>query len=124
MPEIRPFRSGTPGVTAVLLAAGSGQRMGTRTAKQFLPLMGREVWQYRVGGTASFYASMTAGDGKLYCMNRKGQVTVLLASDESRVLSKAGMGGDSCDASVAIAHGHLFIRTSGKDANKLYCIGK
>jgi len=36
----------TPGATAILLAAGNGTRMGTKTPKQFLELDGKEVWRY------------------------------------------------------------------------------
>ena len=54
--------------------------------------------------------------------NHAGTVHVIDAKS-GRLLHKAEMGesgDDQTRASVAIAHGRLFIRTNGR----LYCIGK
>ncbi len=78
------------------------------------PATGEVVWQGELPGRTKYEASPTAGDGKIYAMNMGGDVVVLGAGDKFEVLHSASMGdeGDRDDrASIAIAHGQLFIRT-------------
>lgn len=84
------------------------------------PETGERLWEGALGGGAPFFASATAGDGKLYCMNRDGDVVVLKAGDAFEVLGRMPMGGEACEASIALAQGKIFIRTS----EKLYCIAR
>jgi outer membrane protein assembly factor BamB len=87
----------------------------------FDPLTGRVKWQGKIGGNAAWRASLTAADGKIYCINEDAQAIVLAADDnELKVLSRTDMQDGPVRASIAIAESHLFIRTAGK----LFCIGK
>ncbi len=87
----------------------------------FEPQTGRVKWQGKIGGNAPWRASLTAADGKIYCISEDAQAIVLAASgDELKVLSRVDMQDGPVQASIAIAEGHLFVRT----ANKLFCIGK
>jgi outer membrane protein assembly factor BamB len=87
----------------------------------FEPQTGRVKWQGKIGGNAPWRASLTAADGKIYCVNEDAQAIVLAASDdELKVLSRIDMQDRPMQASIAIADGHLFLRTAGK----LFCIGK
>lgn len=87
----------------------------------FEPQTGRVKWQGKIGGNPPWRASLTAADGKIYCINEDAQAIVLAADDkELKVLSRIDMQEGPVQASVAIADGHLFIRTAGK----LFCIGK
>lgn len=83
------------------------------------PATGEEIWTGDLGASARIWSSPTAGDGKIYCLDERGQVTVIAAGDKFKVLSQADMGGAPSKSSIAIADGRLFIRT----AEKLYCIG-
>jgi outer membrane protein assembly factor BamB len=68
----------------------------------------------------SFYASITAGDGKLYMVNRKGFVTIVAADPkEFRIINTRNIGERPVDSSIAVAGGRLYIRT----AENLYCFG-
>lgn len=85
------------------------------------PKTGKKFWQGELGGRSPWWASLTAGDGKLYCISEAGETVVLRAGgDKFEVVSEAKMGEGPIQSSVAIAQGHLFIRT----AENLYCIGK
>jgi outer membrane protein assembly factor BamB len=82
---------------------------------------GKEKWSGVVGGKNPYYASFTAGDGKMYCISDGGEAVIVAAGgDEMKVLAEHNFGGRPVRSSIAIADGKLFIRT----AKKLYCIGK
>jgi len=81
---------------------------------------GRQKWQGKLGGNAPWWASVTAADDKLYCINEAAEAVVLSAGDKFEILSRIDMEDKPVQASIALADGHLFIRT----ASKLYCIGK
>ena len=81
---------------------------------------GRQKWQGRLGGSGPWRASVTAADGKLYCISEAAEAVVLAAGDGGfKILSRIDMEGKPVQASVAIADGHLFIRT----AKTLFCVG-
>jgi outer membrane protein assembly factor BamB len=80
---------------------------------------GNKIWQGNLGLREIFRSSPTAADGKIYCLSENGTVVVLDAGKEFKILSTIKMDEEPCRSSVAIAQGHLFIRT-GKN---LYCIG-
>ena len=87
----------------------------------FDPQTGRVKWQGRIGGNAVWRASLTAADGKIYCINEDAQAIVFAAGDEElKILSRPEMQDGPAQASIAIADARLFIRTAGK----LFCIGK
>ena len=80
---------------------------------------GNKKWQGELGGSDPWWASLTAGDDKLYCISEKAEVVVLEAGGEIfKILSKIEMDDDPVQSSIAIANGNLYIHI----ANKLYCI--
>ncbi|MCF7957620.1 MAG: PQQ-binding-like beta-propeller repeat protein [Phycisphaerae bacterium] len=81
---------------------------------------GKLKWSGDLGGRAPWRASLTAADDKIYCINEDGQAVVLAAGDkEFKILSRIDMGEKPIQASIAIANGHLFVRTT----KTLYCVG-
>ena len=63
----------------------------------------------------------TVADGKVYFMNFGGDLTVADA-EKGELIATIPMGESGDDrirSTVAVADGHLFIRTN----HKLYCIG-
>jgi len=87
----------------------------------FDPRTGEQFWQGKLPGSRPWWASLTAGDGKLYCINEDGGIVVLQAGgSEFKVLFETTIGEPDIQSSISISEGHLFIRT----AENLYCIGK
>lgn len=80
---------------------------------------GRRKWQGELGGSVPWWASVTAGEDKLYCISEAAQAVVLAADEEFKILCRIDMDDKPVQASIAIAEGHLFIRT----ASKLFCVG-
>jgi outer membrane protein assembly factor BamB len=78
---------------------------------------GALLWQERVGG--NFSASPVIGDGRIYCLSDEGETVVIAAGPEFKILARNPLN-EKVQASMAISHGRLFIRT----ADNLYCIGK
>lgn len=73
------------------------------------------------GGGREFYASVVAGDGKLYAVSRNKGVFVLAAAPKYEVLATNKMSDESVfNASPAIVDGQLLLRSD----KFLYCIGK
>ena len=85
------------------------------------PRTGRQFWQGRIGGRGPWRASLTAADGKLYCINETGEVVVLKAGgDRFEILFETKIDEPRIQSSISVADGRLYIRT----ARNLYCIGK
>ena len=81
---------------------------------------GAVQWTGELNKGDMLYASITAGDGKLYMVNRKGFVTIVAADPkEFRILSTRDIGEGPVDSTPVIANGKLYIRT----AENLYCFG-
>jgi outer membrane protein assembly factor BamB len=78
---------------------------------------GKNVWTQKTGN--EFWASVTVADGKLYAGNRKGEMWIMQAGRELKVLSKIEMGS-AIAGTVSPANGQLFIATM----EKLFCVGK
>ena len=72
----------------------------------------------RVPATGEYYSSPVAGDGKVFLLNQKGQLTVVSADGEWRVLHSADFG-EQAFATPALAGGRIYLRTNGH----LYCLG-
>ena len=77
---------------------------------------GERVWQERIGGI--FSASPAAADGKIYLLAEDGEMVVLEAGRELKVLSRNRIE-ERTVASPAISNGQLFIRTD----DHLVCVG-
>lgn len=83
------------------------------------PATGTELWRGDLEASGRIWASPTVAEGKLYCLDENGQVTIASIADEFKVLSHADFGGGITKSTIAIADSNLFIRT----AEKLYCTG-
>lgn len=86
------------------------------------PKDGEVLWTGDLESRADFQASPTGGDGRIFVMNMRGEVFVIQAGNEFKLLHKTAMGDDedsNLRSSIAISQGNLFIRTG----RKLYCLG-
>lgn len=94
---------------------------GGRTLTCMDPKTATKFWQGELGGDGPWRASLTAGDGKLYCVNEAGKIVVIKAGgDNFEQLFETNIDETPIHSSIAIADGQLFIRT----VEKLYCIKK
>ena len=84
------------------------------------PETGSVVWQTPLEVRSFLRASPLAADGKIYCISAEGEVVVLAAGDEMKVLSRMNMGEYPCRSSIVASQGQLFIRTG----ENLYCISR
>ena len=80
---------------------------------------GKPTKTERLSATGAYYSSPVAGDDKLYLLNQRGELTVISAEGNWRVLSTGDFGEDVY-ATPAIADGNLYVRTIGH----LYCFGR
>jgi len=78
---------------------------------------GREIWQERVGG--NYFASPVCAGGRIFNVDRLGNVVVLAASDEFQKLAENSLGEGSL-ATPALAGGTIYFRT----LSHLIAIGK
>lgn len=87
------------------------------------PQTGKVKWSIETPGRAKYEASPLAADGKIYLINHSGEAAIFNAAD-GQIINRISMddprGLQVVRASIAAAHGRLFIRTTGK----LYCVGK
>ncbi len=98
---LKPFLYGiTDGGVAICLRAATGE----------------VLWQERIGG--NFAASPVANQDRLYFLSDEGETTVIATGSEFKILARNALH-EKCQASLAVAPEHLFIRTLGR----LYCIG-
>ncbi len=80
---------------------------------------GQIIKQGRVSGTGKYYSSPIIGDGKIYMLNERGQLSVITAEPNWKQLASANFGEDVY-ACPSIAAGRVYIRTVGH----LYCFKK
>jgi outer membrane protein assembly factor BamB len=78
---------------------------------------GEQIWSERVGG--NFFSSPICVAGRLYGVSAKGELVVLEASDQFKVLGRSDLGEPS-HATPAVANGRMYIRT----LSHVICIGK
>lgn len=78
---------------------------------------GDMIWRGRLGSPVS--ASLVAGAGHIYVTGESGDVFVVEAADEFKLVSTNSLH-ESCLATPAIAQGELFIRTR----SRLFCISE
>ncbi len=69
---------------------------------------GELVWCERVGG--AFYSSPVWVHDRLYCIAKSGEVVVLAAADQFKVLARVPLGEQSF-ATPAVAGGVMYLRT-------------
>jgi outer membrane protein assembly factor BamB len=86
------------------------------------PATGKVEWTGELDTRIKIESSPTAADDKIYFQNFHGEVFVVAAADQFKLLGTIPMGDDGDDqlrSSIAISHGELFIR----NGHKLYCVG-
>ena len=103
---------------AVYAFDGDKSRMLTKLD----PKTGAKIWSGKLPDGPVFRASPTAGDGKLYLLRSNGEIFVLDAGANFKILSSLALNeGDDHGAgsfsSIAISQGHIFVRTP----KNLYC---
>jgi len=82
---------------------------------------GRLIYEERVEGfqgSAKFFSSPVAADGKIFCTSQQGDLIVLKAGPKFEKIAASKLDG-SISSVPAIGDKRLFIRT----ANSLYCLG-
>lgn len=77
---------------------------------------GDVIYQERVGG--NFFGSPVWVDGRLFAVSTSGEVVVVEASDQFKVLSRYALN-DTCHTTPAVSAGRMFIRTE----KRLHCVG-
>ena len=100
----------------------NGERQ-TKTISRVDPATGKADWIGELGPRAKIECSPTGADDKIYFQNFKGEVFVVAAGPEFKVLQTVSMGDagdDKLRSAIAVSQGNLFLRTG----TKLYCIGK
>jgi len=82
------------------------------------PGTGRIVWKERVGDKVNFYGSPVLIDGRIYQCSSKGEMVVLAASDEFKVLARNPMGEGS-HSTPCVDGDRLYLKTF----THLVCLG-
>lgn len=72
---------------------------------------GKTIWKKRV--TGNYFGSPICVDGKLYCIDVDGTVTVISASDQYRMFGRFPLGQPS-KSTPAYSNGSLYFRTDSK----------
>jgi len=121
-PWLWTMRQNSPDVCTPLVYRGKFYILNGMAKKMLCvePRTGSIVGRCDLEGKTKFQASPTAADGKIYCINMRGEAFVLSAADTPEILYRVDMDGKDCRSSIAIAGGQLFIRVD----DRLYCIGK
>jgi outer membrane protein assembly factor BamB len=93
-----------------------------QTIARVEPATGKVDWIGELGSKVKIESSPTAGDDKIYFQNFRGDVFIVAAADQFKLLGTISMGDEGDNqlrSSIAISQGDLFIRTG----HKLYCVG-
>jgi outer membrane protein assembly factor BamB len=93
-----------------------------KTIARVDPATGKADWIGELGTRIKIESSPTGADDKIYFQNFRGEVFVVAAAEQFKLLHVAAMGDEDDNdlrAGVAASQGKLFIRTG----SKLYCIG-
>jgi len=109
-------------VAVPLFYQGAFFVLGTDSKKLYRvePSTGDIKWTADLGGSDIFRASPTGADGRIYCVNRRGEAMVV-SPEDGKVLYRTSLeGGKGAYSSPAVADGLLLIRVG----EKLYAFGK
>lgn len=82
-------------------------------------LSGKQLHQMRAAGQGNYYASLVAGDGKVYMISEQGVMTILQSGKDCKVLSSHEFG-ERVMATPVIKDGRIYIRTE----SSLHCFTK
>lgn len=80
---------------------------------------GKQVWEERLPGSGGSWSSLVLVNGRLLVAKQSGQVSVLAASRKFALLDKNAIPPETTCASLAIANGHVLLRTY----DALWCFG-
>ena len=80
---------------------------------------GEMLHQGRAEGRGNYYASLVAGDGKVYMTSESGVMTIFKAGKEWKILASHDFG-ERTMATPVISNGEMLIRTE----EALYCFVK
>jgi outer membrane protein assembly factor BamB len=81
---------------------------------------GKEHYRQRVPGAAGFTASPWAADGKLFCLDQKGQTFVIEPGPQFKVLATNKLDDEMFWSTPAISGRKLLVR----GLNYLFCVGE
>jgi len=70
---------------------------------------GEVTWQERLG--KHFFSSPVCVDGRLFCVSTSGDVVVIQASDQFKLLANNPLG-ETTHSTPAVAGGRMYIHTS------------
>jgi outer membrane protein assembly factor BamB len=84
------------------------------------PATGKETGRCKIASGGAWRASPTGADGKIYIMSEDGEVVVVVAGPNGKILSRADYADGPACATIATANHCLLIRT----ATKLTCIAR
>ena len=84
------------------------------------PATGKEAGRCKIAAGGAWRASPTGADGKIHVMSEDGEVVVVSAGPNGKILSRADYADGPACATIAAANHCLWIRT----ASKLTCIAK
>jgi outer membrane protein assembly factor BamB len=87
------------------------------------PATGKIEWTGDLESRIKIESSPTGGDDKIYFQNFHGEVFIVSAGDQFKLIKLIKMGDEGDDqlrSSIALSQGNVFIRTG----HKLYCAGK
>jgi outer membrane protein assembly factor BamB len=73
---------------------------------------------FRVSGKGDYYSSPVAGDGKIYLLSERGELSVITAEPRWREIHSSSFE-EKAYATPAIVDGRIYLRTAGH----LYCFG-
>ncbi len=93
-----------------------------RTIARVDPATGKADWAGDLNSRIKIESSPTGADDKIYFQNFRGEVFVVAAAEQFKLLQTIPMGDEDDDqlrSSIAVSEGDLFIRTG----HKLYCVG-
>ena len=82
------------------------------------PETGKTLKVGRVSGQSGYFSSPVAGDGKIYLLSQKGELSVISAEPEWQQLSRSDFQEEAY-ATPAISEGRIYLRTT----RHLYCFG-
>ncbi|MBC8868694.1 MAG: PQQ-binding-like beta-propeller repeat protein [Planctomycetes bacterium] len=77
---------------------------------------GKVIRQNRIGGRHC--ASPVFADGHVYFLSESGETVIMKAGPQLEIIARNTIK-ERCQASIAVSHGHLFIRSD----EHLFCIG-
>jgi hypothetical protein len=93
------------------------------TISRVEPATGKVDWTGELDSRIKIESSPTGADDKIYFQNFRGEVFVVSAGDQFKLLATIPMGDEGDDqirSCISASQGALFIRTG----HKLYCVGK